>query len=87
MPDNPWLVYRAHYVVVSHLPSCGGRLLGGAPAAVWLLLALIECMNGKIPWNNLGQLSEWWCMVCNHDGELPYTLELLKGGKFLGHQL
>jgi hypothetical protein len=30
----------AHYVVVSHLPSCGGRLLGGAPAAVWLLLAL-----------------------------------------------
>jgi hypothetical protein len=30
----------AQDVVVSHLPSCGGRLLGGAPAAVWLLLTL-----------------------------------------------
>jgi hypothetical protein len=29
----------AHYVVESHIMSCGGRLLGGAPAAVWLLLA------------------------------------------------
>jgi hypothetical protein len=25
---------------MAYLPSCGGRLLGGVPAAVWLLLAL-----------------------------------------------
>jgi hypothetical protein len=36
-------------VAVSHLPSCGGRLLGGAPAAVWLLLALSGALSRKFP--------------------------------------
>jgi hypothetical protein len=49
MADNPWLVYLLRYVVVSHLPLCGGRLLGGAPAAVWL-----GCLHSRVrrEWKN-----------------------------------
>jgi hypothetical protein len=61
----------AHYVVVSHvLPSCGGRLLGGAPAAVWSLLALYVCVMETYDHGIIGDKYQWWCMVGNHAGQL-----------------
>ena len=35
---QPWATFIG--VVASHMPACGGRLCGGAPAAAWLLLAV-----------------------------------------------
>jgi hypothetical protein len=54
MAENPWLVYL---LIMLWCHMCR-RLLGGAPTAVWLLLALSGAYwENTLGWNNVRQLS------------------------------
>jgi hypothetical protein len=46
MADNPWLVYLLIVLWCHIVPSCGDRLLGGAPRCGVVAAVALKCVNG-----------------------------------------
>ena len=61
---QPWATFIG--VVASHMPACGGRLCGGAPAAAWLLLAVHSIYeHGRLRYNTYEatEYHQWWYLT------------------------